>query len=123
MQREELMLEKIKCSFPGYKIINPGEPNFQNKIGVVLYTFPTKKDYIKPFLDIIDGCDCLVFMAQTTGKLGIGTFLEVRHAETTGKPVYTLSCDIFTTQYRLEECHTHSGKKDWASNYAEVFLI
>ena len=121
-EREKNMLKKIKHVFTGCKIINPGEPNFQKKMEAMVDRFQSANEYMKPFFEIIQDCNFLVFMPLTTGRTGVGTYLETRHAEACEIPVYVWDGRGFTTNYRLDECHTHAGKVDYKDNWSKYTL-
>ena len=120
--REKGVLDNIRHVF-SCKVINPGNPTFLRKMEGIIDRYTPANEYIRPFLELINSCDCLIFMAQESDKTGIGTFLEVRHAESIGMPVYVWDGIKFTTQYRLDECHNRSGKRDYKSNWAKVTII
>lgn len=119
-QREKVMLSRIRKVFVGVEIINPGAPKFQRKMSYLIDSYMTKDEYMIPFFQIIDECNSVVFYTLESGKVGIGTLMEVRHAEENEIPVYTWDGIRFTTDYKLVECHTHGAKIDWKDNYARI---
>lgn len=121
-KREKDMLRKIKHVFTGCEFINPGEPKFQDEMEAKVDRFQSANEYIQPFLKIINDCTFLVFMPLATGKTGVGTYLEVRHAEACGILVYVWDGKGFTTNYRLDECHTHAGKLDYKDNWSKCTI-
>ena len=119
-QRERNALVRIKEVFSNCIIINPSTPKFQQKVQEEIEPYMSANEYITPFLRAINECSCLIFMPLANGKVGVGTFLEVRHSEACEIPVYLFDGKNFTTIYRLDECHTRSGKLDYADNWGIV---
>ena len=122
MQVEKKMLTLIKQHFKDCEMINPGAPAFRRWVEPQVDKFQSANEYITPFLKVINGCDFLVFMPLETGKTGVGTFLEVRHAEASQIPVYVWNGEDFTTEYRLDECHNRGGKLDYKDNWSLLTL-
>jgi hypothetical protein len=119
-EREKNMLKKIKHVFSGCRVINPGKPAFQKKMETLVERMLSANEYMKPFFQIINKCDCLVFMPLVNNNMGVGTFLETKHAEACMIPVYTWDGVKFITNYKLTEIHCHGGKKDYKDYWAKV---
>lgn len=118
-QAERFMLDRILETFSGCDLVNPA--GLDKEIDEDIYL--SIDEYMQPFYTIIDECDVLVFMPiSKAGKLGIAAFLEVRHAETNKLPVYVYNGTFFTARYRIDECHTLGGKKDYNNNWAQLTI-
>ena len=121
--REKNMLKKIKHVFIGVEIINPGEPEFQRKTEHLIERMLSANEYMKIFFKIINDVDFLIFMSLENGNMGVGTYLETRHAEACEIPVYVWDGVGFTTNYKLTEIHCHGGKRDYRDYWAKVEFL
>lgn len=122
-QREKIMLDRIRKVFVGVEIINPGEPEFQRKMESHVERMLSANEYMKPFFEIINDMDFLVFMSLENKNVSVGTYLEVRHAEACEIPVYIWDGIGFTMNYKLTEIHCHGGKKDYRDFWAKVEFL
>ena len=122
-KREKLMLSRIGKVFKGVEVINPGEPKFQRKMETLIERMLSANEYMKPFFEIINNVDFLAFMPLENNNMGVGTYLEVRHAEACEIPVYVWNDIGFTMNYKLTEIHCHGGKRDYRDYWAKVEFL
>ena len=122
-EREKSMLSKIKKVFVGVEVINPGELKFQQKMEPLIERMLSANEYMKPFFEIINDMDFLVFMPLANKNVGVGTYLEVRHAEACEIPLYVWDGVGFTMNYKLTEIHCHGGKRDYKDFWAKVEFL